>query len=144
MQAVRLNPEIDRLARADAVGMAEGNITAPREGHGPDGLVRGSRRGRRAGHAWEGSPGTWETSRLPLGQPAGGTGQAEAPGPRGERSAAQGANAERTRGTAERRQRSKAERGARSRSAAVGARTRGNRPEGPRRAKGGTGSRTRP
>src|SRR5579863_8978351 len=59
-----------------------------------------------------------EASRLPPGEPAGGTGQAEAPGPRGERSAAQGANTERPGGTAERRQRSEAGRSARSRSAA--------------------------
>ena len=46
-------------------------------------------------------------------------------------------------GTAERTQGSEAGRDARSRSAAIGAMKWGNRPEGPCRAKGGTGSRNR-
>jgi len=57
---------------ADAVAGAEGNTAAPRSRAAcPNGLVPRSRRGRRARHAREGSPGTWEAQPSP--PPRGGT-----------------------------------------------------------------------
>jgi hypothetical protein len=51
---------------ADAVAGAEGNTAAPRSrAVCPNGLVPRSRRGRRARHAREGSPGTWEAQLSP-------------------------------------------------------------------------------
>jgi hypothetical protein len=65
--------------------------SAQKVGHGPNGLTLRSRRGPRAGHAREGSPGTWEA---PLPPPEGGTAErsaSERSGGAGSRSAAVGA-----------------------------------------------------
>lgn len=93
---------------------AEGERSEPNAQGGQPGVLASTlHRGLRPAHVYKGCSGTWETSWPP-----------------GDRNG--GAERE-----AERRW------GARSRSAAVGARTLGNRPKGPSRAKGGTGTENR-
>src|ERR1019366_4577654 len=106
---------MEPIVDADAVKKAEGNIAAPKVGRRPNGSAMRIHRGQRAGHVREGAARN-------LGDPD--------------------ASAALSRETAER--------GASERSRGVGmserrvrAVKRGNRPEGPRRAKGGAGSRNR-
>src|SRR5580658_895011 len=63
--------------------MAEGNTAASEARQGPKVPTQRLCRGRRAGHAHKGCPGTWEVSRFLPKEPARGPGQAETPGPRG-------------------------------------------------------------
>jgi hypothetical protein len=56
------------LSGADAVDIAEGNIADVKVGRQAERLgTQRLHRGLRAGHAREGSPGTWEISRLQPG-----------------------------------------------------------------------------
>ena len=89
-------------------------------GHRPKVLAQRLHRGLRPGHVRKGCPGTWEISRRLRRRRT----------ERNRRARAQRSEA-----------RARERRG--SRSAAVGAMKRGNRPEGPCGAKGGTGSRNR-